>query len=244
MTARFEEVAAVRPYRWPRGERHFPVWYRASTTGRYVGFESWLEHDRLILLDFDPVVVGLPRSRSGSTGMTARESGKLRTAPDRHRTAGTDALHGLVHDRRTRTVRVASRRLPARRPEAMNCAFPSLSPPGPLTTSRRSVRSGGRGSAVAPASCGCPVPAGRVRRGPGGSRPRHRKAEPEVVRASRHSAYRARVRRRGRPRGAPGPPGRSCAFAPHPPDPGASGVACSPSLHRAVLGWLGSEVAY
>jgi hypothetical protein len=52
-------MAAVRPFRWSRGERHFPGWYWAATTGRHVGFESWLERDRLLLMDFDPEVVGI-----------------------------------------------------------------------------------------------------------------------------------------------------------------------------------------
>jgi hypothetical protein len=34
-------------------------WYWAATTGRHVGFESWLERDRLLLMDFDPSVVGI-----------------------------------------------------------------------------------------------------------------------------------------------------------------------------------------
>lgn len=49
----------MRPFRWSRGERHFPGWYWAATTGRHVGFESWLERDRLVLMDFDPRVVGI-----------------------------------------------------------------------------------------------------------------------------------------------------------------------------------------
>lgn len=59
VTARFEDVAAVRPFRWTHGERHFSGWYWAATTGQHVGFESWLERDRLLLLDFDPKVVGI-----------------------------------------------------------------------------------------------------------------------------------------------------------------------------------------
>ncbi|MCQ0025079.1 TnsA-like heteromeric transposase endonuclease subunit [Streptomyces somaliensis DSM 40738] len=59
VTARFEDVPAVRPFRWSRGERHFSGWYWAATTGRHVGFESWLERDRLVLMDFDPGVVGI-----------------------------------------------------------------------------------------------------------------------------------------------------------------------------------------
>nr|WP_309074968.1 TnsA-like heteromeric transposase endonuclease subunit [Streptomyces sp. NWU339] len=59
VTGRFEDVPPVRTFRWSRGERHFPGWYWAATTGRHVGFESWLERDRLLLMDFDPSVVGI-----------------------------------------------------------------------------------------------------------------------------------------------------------------------------------------
>ncbi|MER5532024.1 TnsA-like heteromeric transposase endonuclease subunit [Streptomyces sp. NPDC002677] len=59
VTARFEDAPAVRPFRWSRGERHFSGWYWAATTGQHVGFESWLERDRLVLMDFDPGVVGI-----------------------------------------------------------------------------------------------------------------------------------------------------------------------------------------
>ncbi|MGJ3561345.1 TnsA-like heteromeric transposase endonuclease subunit [Streptomyces sp. INA 01156] len=52
-------MPAVRPFRWSRGERHFSGWYWAATTGRHVGFESWLERDRLVLMDFDPEVAGI-----------------------------------------------------------------------------------------------------------------------------------------------------------------------------------------
>ncbi|WP_411152515.1 TnsA-like heteromeric transposase endonuclease subunit [Streptomyces sp. A30] len=43
----------------PCCERHFPGWYWSATTGRHVGFQSWLEWDRLLLMDFDPNVVGI-----------------------------------------------------------------------------------------------------------------------------------------------------------------------------------------
>ncbi|MFG2232756.1 TnsA-like heteromeric transposase endonuclease subunit [Streptomyces sp. NPDC048723] len=59
VTGQFEDIAPVRTFRWSRGERHFPGWYWAATTGRHVGFESWLERDRLLLMDFDPSVVGI-----------------------------------------------------------------------------------------------------------------------------------------------------------------------------------------
>lgn len=56
---RFEDVPPVRGFRWNKGDRSFPGWYSAVTTGSHVGYESWLERDRLILLDFAPDVVGI-----------------------------------------------------------------------------------------------------------------------------------------------------------------------------------------
>ncbi|WP_308445446.1 TnsA-like heteromeric transposase endonuclease subunit [Streptomyces violascens] len=56
---RFEGVPPVRGFRWNKGDRSFPGWYYAATTGTHVGYESWLERDRLILLNFAPEVVGI-----------------------------------------------------------------------------------------------------------------------------------------------------------------------------------------
>ncbi|MFE0680598.1 TnsA-like heteromeric transposase endonuclease subunit [Streptomyces sp. NPDC058961] len=56
-TASFEDVVPVRPFRWSQGSRHFPGWYWSATTGQHVGFESWLERDHLVLMDFDPAVM-------------------------------------------------------------------------------------------------------------------------------------------------------------------------------------------
>ncbi|MGW3240334.1 TnsA-like heteromeric transposase endonuclease subunit [Streptomyces olivaceus] len=52
-------MAPVRPFRWSRGARHFAGWYWSVTTRQHVGFESWQERDRLLLMDFDPAVVGI-----------------------------------------------------------------------------------------------------------------------------------------------------------------------------------------
>ncbi|GAA2461340.1 hypothetical protein GCM10010421_63640 [Streptomyces glaucus] len=43
VTGRFEGADPVRTFRWSRGERRSPGWYRAATTGRHVGFERALE---------------------------------------------------------------------------------------------------------------------------------------------------------------------------------------------------------
>ena len=56
---RFEDAVPVRSFRWARGQRHFPGWWWLATTGRHVGYESWLERDHLMLLDFDPVVTAV-----------------------------------------------------------------------------------------------------------------------------------------------------------------------------------------
>nr|WP_329231586.1 TnsA-like heteromeric transposase endonuclease subunit [Streptomyces canus] len=54
-----EDVAPVRGFRSNKGDRSFAGWYYAVTTGGHVGYESWLERDRPILLDFAPDVVGI-----------------------------------------------------------------------------------------------------------------------------------------------------------------------------------------
>jgi hypothetical protein len=55
-SVRFEEVAPVRSFPSYRGQRNFPGWWWSSTLERHVGYESWLERDHLMLLDFDPQV--------------------------------------------------------------------------------------------------------------------------------------------------------------------------------------------
>jgi hypothetical protein len=56
---RFEDAAPVRSFRWSRGQRHFPGLWWLATTGRHVGYESWLEREHVMLLDFDPAVAAV-----------------------------------------------------------------------------------------------------------------------------------------------------------------------------------------
>ena len=77
---RFEDGLPVRQFRWSRGLGHFPGWWWPATTGRHVGYESWLERDHVLALDFDPAVTGSLRSRSGCTGRVS--GGRRRHAPD------------------------------------------------------------------------------------------------------------------------------------------------------------------
>jgi hypothetical protein len=54
----FEEAGPVRLFPSFKGQRNFPGWWWSATSGRHVGYESWLERDHAMLLDFDPDVVG------------------------------------------------------------------------------------------------------------------------------------------------------------------------------------------
>ena len=55
----FECGLPVRRFMARKGQRHLSgLWWCATTSG-HVGFESWLERDRLMLLDFDGSVSGI-----------------------------------------------------------------------------------------------------------------------------------------------------------------------------------------
>jgi hypothetical protein len=53
----FEAAVPVRAFGWAKHQRNFPGFWWFATTGEHVGYESWLERDHLMLLDFDPAVV-------------------------------------------------------------------------------------------------------------------------------------------------------------------------------------------
>ncbi|GAA5059237.1 TnsA-like heteromeric transposase endonuclease subunit [Streptomyces similanensis] len=55
----FEAMDPVREFSWHKDSRGFAGWYYSSTMRDHVGYESWLERDRLILLDRDPHVVAI-----------------------------------------------------------------------------------------------------------------------------------------------------------------------------------------
>ncbi|MEW2275708.1 TnsA-like heteromeric transposase endonuclease subunit [Streptomyces griseofuscus] len=56
---RFESVRPARRFPAFRGQGNWCGWYWSATCGGHVGYESWLERDRLRLLDFDPLVTGM-----------------------------------------------------------------------------------------------------------------------------------------------------------------------------------------
>lgn len=53
----FERAAPVRSFPSFRGQASFPGLYYAATMDAHVGFESWLERDVAMMLDFDAEVV-------------------------------------------------------------------------------------------------------------------------------------------------------------------------------------------
>jgi hypothetical protein len=57
--APLEQGMPVRRFRSRKGQRHLSGLWWSATTGGHVGFESWLERDSLLHLDFDSSVVGI-----------------------------------------------------------------------------------------------------------------------------------------------------------------------------------------
>jgi len=55
--AAFEYAKPVRSFPSYKGQRNFPGLYWSATVSGHVGFESWLERDHAMLLDFDPAIV-------------------------------------------------------------------------------------------------------------------------------------------------------------------------------------------
>ena len=55
----FEHVSPVRSFGSFQGQRSFQGSWWFATTGEHVGFESWVERDAVMLLDFDPDVVAV-----------------------------------------------------------------------------------------------------------------------------------------------------------------------------------------
>lgn len=54
-----ETFTPAREFRWSKGQMHLPGLWWSVTTGSHVGYESWLERDHVMLLDFDPGVTAI-----------------------------------------------------------------------------------------------------------------------------------------------------------------------------------------
>jgi len=76
----FEDAPPIRAFPSYRGQRNYPGLWWSATVGRHVGYESWLERDTAMLLDFDPQVVGFA---SQPFWLSWPEDGRVRShAPD------------------------------------------------------------------------------------------------------------------------------------------------------------------
>ena len=85
----FEDAPPVRDFPSYQGQRHFPGLYYSVTSDRHVGYESWLERDHAMLLDFDPLITGFASALlavldTGTAGPNTR-TGLLRPAGRWHR---------------------------------------------------------------------------------------------------------------------------------------------------------------
>jgi hypothetical protein len=78
---RLELGLPVRRFTSRKGQRHLSGLWWSATTGGHVGFESWLERDHVMLLDFDPEVVGIA-SQPFWLHWTDRDGRRVSHAPD------------------------------------------------------------------------------------------------------------------------------------------------------------------
>jgi hypothetical protein len=78
---RFELARPVRLLRSRHGQRHLPGRWWSATDGGHVGYESWLERDHVMLLDFDPTVVAIV-SQPFWLSWTAADGRSRSHAPD------------------------------------------------------------------------------------------------------------------------------------------------------------------
>lgn len=53
----FKRLSPVRSFPSYGGQRNYPGFYWSASSGRQVGYESWLERDEAMAMDFDPTVV-------------------------------------------------------------------------------------------------------------------------------------------------------------------------------------------
>lgn len=76
---RFERAPAVRSFRFAKGMSSFAGWWWFAASGEHVGYESWLERDHVMLMDFDPAVVAVA---SQPFWLSWHDGRRRRHAPD------------------------------------------------------------------------------------------------------------------------------------------------------------------
>jgi hypothetical protein len=131
-TERFEDVLPVRQFRWSRGDRHFSGWYWAATLGQHVGYESWLERDRLVLMDFDLQVMGMAAQPFWLHWHDGRR--ERRHAPDYfvRRTDGSALVVDVRDDARIEPVDAEAFEATRQACEQAGWSFERVGAPGPV----------------------------------------------------------------------------------------------------------------
>ena len=81
---RFADMQPTRRIRTRKGQRHLPGRWWSATDGRHIGYESWLERDQLMWLDWDRAVTGTA-SQPFRLRWTTRPDPRLVTPDGRHR---------------------------------------------------------------------------------------------------------------------------------------------------------------
>jgi hypothetical protein len=76
----FERAGPSRSFPSFKGQRNFPGLWWSATTGEHVGYESWVERDVAMLLDFDPEIVAF--SSQPFWLIWPGQQGERRHAPD------------------------------------------------------------------------------------------------------------------------------------------------------------------
>nr|WP_223242278.1 TnsA-like heteromeric transposase endonuclease subunit [Streptomyces sp. CBMA123] len=145
---RFEDGWPVRSFPSWRGQRNHPGLWWSSTSGRHIGYESWLERDHAMLLDFDQQVTGFASQplwlfwqEGGKRRSHARRTGSpaVPTARGRWSTAvrRTGSSRGTRRHSRRRNGLAARSARPTRWPEPWSrpCrptsgAWPAIAVPG------------------------------------------------------------------------------------------------------------------
>ncbi len=97
----FESCAPVRRFLSRKGQRHLSGRWWSATMDGHVGYESWLERDHLMLLDFDPDVAAIT-SQPFWLFWTPAEGRARSHAPDyflRHRDGGVTVIDVRPDDR-------------------------------------------------------------------------------------------------------------------------------------------------
>jgi len=131
----FESCAPVRRFLSRKGQRHLSGRWWSDTMDGHVGYESWLERDHLMLLDFDPDVVAVASQPFWLYWTTAE--GKARAhAPDyfARRSDGSAVVIDCRPDDRIKPRDAAAFAATGRVCELLGWQFRRLGAPDPVRT--------------------------------------------------------------------------------------------------------------